>query len=97
MQFLSSLGTGPASTFHLSFLLSCNEEACFRPWYLVAAGSSSKQDFVREELEKLKENGIIRESASPFASPILLDPKPNGSWRMCTDYRFVNDQTELIS
>ena len=34
--------------------------------------SRNKQDFVREELERLKANGIIRNSDSPFASPILL-------------------------
>ena len=34
-----------------------------------------------EEIESMKKNGVIRESSSPFASPIILVPKPNGARR----------------
>lgn len=37
--------------------------------------------------------GIIRPSNSPWASPIVIVPKKDGSLRLCIDYRGVNSVT----
>ena len=52
------------------------------------------------ELETLKTyietnlaNGFIRPSKSPAGAPILFDRKPDGSLRLCVDYRGLNNLT----
>jgi len=51
----------------------------------------------RDELERqiriLLEKEIIRPSASPWGFPVLFVPKANGEWRMCIDYRLLNNVT----
>uniref|UniRef100_A0A3B3CR12 Gypsy retrotransposon integrase-like protein 1 n=1 Tax=Oryzias melastigma TaxID=30732 RepID=A0A3B3CR12_ORYME len=50
-------------------------------------------DAVRTHLKDLLETGIIRESDSPFASPIVVVRKKDGGVRLCIDYRKLNLQT----
>ena len=37
-----------------------------------------EQDFIKKEIQAMKENGIIRESYGPWASPIVIVPKKDG-------------------
>ena len=48
---------------------------------------------VRRHLQDLLKAGIIKESRSPYASPIVVARKKNGSVRMCIDYRTLNNRT----
>ena len=45
---------------------------------------------VREYLKNALQNGIIRESCSPYAAPVVIVPKKNGKLRICVDYRGLN-------
>lgn len=48
---------------------------------------------VRRHLKSLLEAGVIRESESPYSSPIVVVRKKNGDVRLCIDYRKLNSQT----
>lgn len=48
---------------------------------------------LRQHLSDLKEAGVITESRSPYASPIVVVRKKNGKIRMCVDYRTLNRRT----
>lgn len=50
-------------------------------------------DDLRRHLQGLLAAGIIQESRSPYASPIVLARKKNGQLLMCVDYRTLNRRT----
>lgn len=48
---------------------------------------------LRQHLSQLKNAGVITESRSPYASPIVVVRKKNGKMRMCVDFRTLNRRT----
>ncbi|GFX66251.1 transposon Tf2-9 polyprotein [Trichonephila clavipes] len=53
----------------------------------------SKKEILKQEIDRLLSEGIIEECESPYASPVVLIPKPNGTFRLCIDYRKLNEIT----
>lgn len=41
------------------------------------------------------QNGIIGVSSSPWCSPIVVMPKPDGSLRVCNDFCHLNQVAEF--
>ena len=56
-----------------------------------------KLQYLREEVQYLLDNDFIEPSQSDWSSPCILVPKPDGTFRMCTDYRKVNSVTKTDS
>ena len=46
---------------------------------------------IKKEVEIMLKLGVIEESHSPWSSPIVIVPKPDGSLRFCNDFRKLNE------
>ena len=49
---------------------------------------------IAAQLSKMQEQGVIQPSKSPWASPVILVRKRDGSLRFCVDYRALNSVTK---
>ncbi|KAF0737753.1 hypothetical protein Ae201684_006247 [Aphanomyces euteiches] len=55
--------------------------------------SKAEDDIMEAEINQYQDLGLIRPSKSPWASPVLMIRKPDGSIRFCIDYRRLNKVT----
>ncbi|GFU80085.1 retrovirus-related Pol polyprotein from transposon 297 [Trichonephila clavipes] len=52
--------------------------------------SPNRKEHLRKEIDNLLAHNIIEECESPYAAPVVLVPKSNGTVRLCIDYRKLN-------
>ena len=52
-----------------------------------------KQQALEDEVKKLQDRGLIEKSSSPWSSQVVMVQRKDGSWRMCVDYRKLNEKT----
>lgn len=51
------------------------------------------RQIVRDHVNEMLRSGIIHESSSPYAAPVVIVPKKSGEMRFCIDYRALNAKT----
>lgn len=54
--------------------------------------SHQEREIIRNQVEEMMRRGVIRESNSAYASPVVLVRKKHNEWRFCVDYRKLNQQ-----
>lgn len=69
--------------------LNSDRPVVYRPYRL----SHQEREKVRDMVDDMLDAGVIRESISNYASPIILVRKRDGKVRMCIDYRMLNSIT----
>lgn len=88
--FASSLQElGCTDKTEMSIEVNSNRPIVYRPYRL----SHKERENVREMVGEMLNAGIVRESVSEYASPIILVRKKDGKFRMCVDYRMLNSVT----
>ncbi|XP_068240035.1 uncharacterized protein [Palaemon carinicauda] len=87
---------GKVRTFHINMLKKYLQRA--KDVILDTACAVSKpypvpygvRASLRKEIKDMLDMGIIQESASPYASPVVMVKKSDGSNRVCIDFRKLN-------
>ncbi|XP_042870472.1 uncharacterized protein LOC122252196 [Penaeus japonicus] len=49
------------------------------------------QKYFEEEVDRMTKLGVIEQSTSPYCSPVVLVKKADNTWRVCVDFRGLND------
>uniref|UniRef100_A0A5S6Q9H7 RNA-directed DNA polymerase n=1 Tax=Trichuris muris TaxID=70415 RepID=A0A5S6Q9H7_TRIMR len=55
--------------------------------------SPLEREAIRQQVEEMLRDGIIEQSHSPWAFPVVMVRKKDGAWRFCVDYRKLNAVT----
>jgi len=82
----------PRRTFDHVINLKEVAEPPWGPFYPMSAYQLNELD---KYLKIMLAEGKIADSESPYSAPILFVPKPDGSLRLCLDYRNLNKLTIL--
>ena len=84
------MGLPPEQASKHSIETMSNTKPISKPPYWLSHAEAAK---VEKQLADYVSRGFIRQSSLPWASPILLVKKKDGTMRMCVDYLAINAVT----
>ena len=85
--FTEAPGTTNLVQHHIN--LTSNEPVKSKPYPV----PYSMRESLKKDIDDMMKMGVIRESNSPYASPVVVVKKRDGSNRVCVDYRKLNKLT----
>ncbi|GKC91516.1 reverse transcriptase [Tanacetum coccineum] len=53
----------------------------------------TQKDVIKVMVRELLDTRVIRDNQRPFSSPVVMVKKKDGTWRMCIDYKKLNNAT----
>ena len=56
--------------------------------------NTAKMEAISQTVKEMLDAGLIKESYSPFSSGIVMVSKKDGTYRMCIDFRRLNEMTK---
>lgn len=80
---------GCVTNTEMNIKLNDTTPVVYRPYRL----SHSERKVVRDMVQELEDSGIVKESSSDYASPVILVRKKTGDYRLCVDFRALNKKT----
>jgi len=57
--------------------------------------SAAKDNEIRRQVDLMEALGLIKRSTQTRRSQVHLVTKPNGKWRFCIDYRYLNECSDM--
>ena len=88
--FDTSKATQARISIHHTIPTADARPTCVRPFHK----TPQQREVLHKEVQKLLDDNVVRESTSPWASPVILKKKPDGTYRFLVDFRRLNTVTK---
>ena len=56
--------------------------------------SPKENEFIKSEIDEMLKQDLIKPSTSPWSFPVVVVKKKNGKFRLCVNYKALNDVTK---
>ena len=91
LQHLDVFSERPRRTMTVSHDIRTEPGVRVRPYRIPEARRAA----IRTEVTNMLVMGVIEESHSAWSSPVVLVPKPDGTYRFCNDFRKLNEVSAI--